>query len=144
MKTFSFFIACAFAILLSNTTHAQSYSDLIGKWKIDTDQTVALMSTDAKSQFDSLDDASKNEILNDLLKQRFTFNADSTFLAGSIGANFYDGTWKLVSDELQLSFYNGANISQQVSVPNENALVLTIANSTSFITNFYLKKSSTN
>lgn len=144
MKNFYLLIVFSFAIISSNSTQAQSHTDLIGKWQIDLNETVALMSVEAKSQLDSLDEDSRNQVMSGLSKQRFTFNADSTFLAGSMGAQFYDGKWNLISNELQLSFYNGASTSQQVTVPESNAIVLTISNSSSLFNAIYLKKSPAN
>ena len=143
MKNIPVLIVAVVAALSSITTQAQSTSDIIGQWQIDIDESINLMSTDVKSQFDSLSETARNQLVEGLLKQRFTFNADSTFEAGSVGAQFYNGTWTLAATDLVLTFASGAVRNQQIDVPGGDALIFILSYDGLF-SSIYLKKSPSN
>lgn len=144
MKRILLLSVCSLAILICHTSFAQSREDLLGKWQIDTNESITLLSPESKTQFDNLDDNSRTQLLNDLTKQRFIFNSDSTFLVGTMGAQFFDGTWTLDGSALNLAFYSGAELQHQVAVPQQGALIVTVSASTENLFNsIYLTQSPT-
>ncbi len=146
MKPLTPLLVLLFAMLTSHSSYAQSPNQLHGTWTIDFEETLNIVPADRRMQYDTLNAEEQSQIQSQLLNQRFIFNADSSFLMGTNGCKFYDGSWILESNLLKLTFNQGSIIEYPLEFVNNEAK-LTVVNdvtSAALFHQYYLKKSPTN
>lgn len=117
-------------------------SDILGIWKIDANQTISIMSSQQKSQYDSLDASLKQQIQSQLASQAFNFSADSSFTVSASGQSF-GGTYLVDNSSLQLTYSNGSQTTQTIERLDGTVLILRLiedANSPALIHRIYLSK----
>ncbi|WP_462249323.1 hypothetical protein [Ekhidna sp.] len=134
------------ALLSGNMCFAQS-SNLHGTWTIDFDETLDLVTSGRMVQYDTLSEEGQSQLQTQLLDQRFIFNPDSTFLMGTNGAQYYDGRWVIESNQLKLTFNQGANLEYPMEFVNATEVKLTVVadpNSNALFHQYLLKKSPSN
>ena len=69
------------------TGYGQSRSEqLTGQWQINFEQTLNLVNTARRAQYDSLDTTAKEEMQTNMAGQRFEFRADQSFSASMASA----------------------------------------------------------
>ncbi len=146
MKLLTPLLVLLFAMLMSHSSNAQSPNDLYGTWTIDFEETLNIVPADRRIQYDTLNAEGQSQIQSQLLSQRFIFNADSSFLMGTNGGKFYDGSWLMESNQLKLTFNQGSTIEYPLEFVNNEAKLTVVNDATSaaLFHQYYLKKSPSN
>lgn len=117
-------LVAVLSLAAAGRAHAQP-SSLEGRWTVDFDASVALLTEGQRAEYDTLSEESVGGIKKFLTGQAYTFNADSTFVSAS-GAYSYEGKWSLSNNVLLLSYYGGADIGHPIRFSPGSGAVLTL------------------
>lgn len=107
---------------------AQTNAELTGTWSIDHSQTIAVMSSAKKAQYDSLGADVKNQIKSQLESQSFSFDENGNFSVNISGQTSYTGTYSLDGSNLILTYSQGSQVTQVIEQLQGSTMTLRIIN----------------
>ena len=117
-----------FLLLAVFVASAQSATDLHGTWELDIDDTIDLMNTAQRSDYDSLPSGIQGRIRTKMSTRSYQFNADSTFTT-IIGSITGTGSWTLSGQQLTLNYTGGDVVTRIIQQINTTSMTLQIADS---------------
>lgn len=142
MKIFTVPVLAAIVLVSSFIAYPQNHSSILGKWNVDFDQTLELLSDYDQSRLDSLGTATIDQMRIDLNSQQFEFASDSVFTSTSAQGNFV-GKWQISDDDLFIISSNGNAINHKIVSLDSESLILQIvpeSNKTAYIRKILLVK----
>jgi hypothetical protein len=132
-------------LLISNVfACAQSSASWIGTWRVDKEQTVAIMDSVSKSSYDTLSAQIKDRATASITGREFTFSANGDF---SVSWKFRNeqkvssGKWEVdVSKQLLIITVGDNAVNYAFQFESNGVLILKGKQNSGFFNNLYLRK----